>query len=117
MALLVALGLIGIIVYMRRNPQTMTDMMMKQVETHYAADVTAEEKERLRSAYGDFKRALAQDRVPRHFYEDLRRTLLSGGTNSDVTREQVRELTDLFRRGAGAPSPPPVSTPVVSPKP
>jgi hypothetical protein len=113
-AILIAACLIAVIVYVRQRPDVFTDMVMKQVESHYAADVTAEEKEQLRSAYADFRTALREHRVSRDPLDRMRTTLVSSGSQSEVTRQQVRDLTELFRKAAGggvpAPSPVPVST-------
>jgi hypothetical protein len=87
---------------------------MKQVESHYAADVTAEEKEQLHAAYADFRTALREHRVSREPLDRMRTTLVSSGSQSEVSREQVRSLTELFRKTAGggaAPRTPAVVTP------
>ena len=91
---------------------------MSQVESHYAADVTAEEKEQLHKAYADFRTALKEHRVSREPLDRMRTTLVSGGAQSEVSREQVRDLTELFRRAAGpraAPATP--GGPAPSPRP
>ncbi len=111
MAAAVAIGLIVMFFYVRRNPQAMTDLLMKQVESHYAPDVTAQEKEDLRSAYAAFRKAAAEGRLRQQSYQDLRGTILSRGPNNDVARQQVQELTEIFRRGAGATVPPAGATP------
>ena len=56
-ALLVAC-FVGLMLYVRQKPEALTDMLVKQIETHYAPDVTAEEKEALRSAYAGFRERL-----------------------------------------------------------
>ncbi len=104
-ALLVLIGMIGSIIYMRRNPQAMTDLMMRQIESNYASDVTEQEKTDLRAAYAEFRRALVNGSASRRWLQDMRTTLLSGGPSTPVTREQVRTLTETFRAGAGNPSP------------
>jgi hypothetical protein len=64
-ALLVAICFIGLLVYVRQRPDALTDIVMKQVESHYAPDVTAEEKQQLRDAYADFRTALRSTRFNR----------------------------------------------------
>jgi hypothetical protein len=113
-ALLIALCFNGLLIYVRQRPDALTDIVMKQVESHYAADVTAEEKEQLRAAYADFRTALREHRVNREPLDRMRTTLVSSGSQSEVSREQVRSLTELFRRTAGggaAPSAPAILTP------
>jgi hypothetical protein len=117
-ALLVAVCFIAILIYVRQRPDALTDIVMKQVESHYAADVTAAEKEQLRAAYADFRAALRDHRVSREPLERMRTTLVSRGSQSEVSREQVRDLTDLFRKAAGggaASSSSPVPTPSPTP--
>lgn len=114
-ALVVLLGLVAAILYIRRNPERMTDFMMRQVESSYAADVTDEEKRQLRAAYAEFRRAVVEKRVSRDSFQDVRSTVLSGGPGSSVTREQVRSLTETFRTAAGRPAFRPLtSTPALS---
>src|SRR5439155_18874213 len=112
-AVLLAVGFLGLLLYLMQRPEALTDMMMKQIETRYAPDVTAAEKDGLRSAYADFRTALRQHRVSARALERIRAILVSGG---DVTRRQVGELTAAFREGAGAPAPP-VSAPGPTPSP
>jgi hypothetical protein len=119
-ALLIAVCFIAVLIYVRQRPEVLTDIVMKQVESHYAADVTAEEKQQLRSAYADFRTALREHRVNRDPLDRMRTTLVSSGSQSEISREQVRSLTELFRRTAGgtaAPSPAPVLTPSPLPTP
>ncbi len=113
-ALLIAICFIGLLIYVRQRPDALTDIVMKQVESHYATDVTAEEKEQLHAAYADFRTALREHRVNREPLDRMRTTLVSSGSQSEVSREQVRSLTELFRRtagGAAAPPAPAVLTP------
>jgi hypothetical protein len=117
-AFVCALVFIAFIIYVRKYPETITDAVMKQVESHYAADVTADEKEQLHKAYADFRTALKEHRVSREPMDRMRTTLVSRGAQSEVSREQVRDLTELFRRTAGsraAPATP--GDPVPSPHP
>lgn len=113
-AVLLAAGFLGLLLYLKQRPEALTDMMVKQIESRYAPDVTSAEKEGLRSAYADFRAALREHRVSRGTLEKIRTALVSGG---DVTREQVRELTAAFREGAAAPGSAPGSTPVPRPSP
>jgi len=104
LALLLAAAFIGLVLYLRQKPEALTDLMMKQIETHYAADGKAEEKDALRAAYADFRKALQERRVSRDSLERVRKTLVSGGGATDMTAEQVRELTREFREGAAGKS-------------
>jgi hypothetical protein len=114
---LIAACLIGLIAYVRQRPDALTDMVMKQVESHYAADVTAEDKEQLHSAYADFRTALREHRVSREPLDRMRTTLVSSGSQSEVTRQQVKDLTELFRKAAGGASPAPSPQPLRTPSP
>lgn len=104
-ALLLAACFIAFVIYVRQRPDALTDFVMKQVESHYAADVTAREKEELRAAYAEFRTALREHRIAKEPLDQMRATFVSKGSQNEVSREQVRELTELFRRavaGAGA---------------
>lgn len=117
-ALVCAVGFIALFIYVRQRPETITDAVMSHVESHYAADVTAEEKKQVHKAYADFRTALKEHRVSREPLDRMRTTLVSGGAQSEVSREQVRDLTELFRRPAGsraAPATP--GGPAPSPRP
>jgi hypothetical protein len=115
-ALLLAACFIALLIYVRQRPDALTDVVMKQVESHFAADVTAEEKEQLHSAYADFRTALREHRVSREPLDRMRTTLVSSGSQSEISREQVRSLTELFRRTAGGSAAPPTPA-VLAPSP
>lgn len=103
--------------YLRRNPQKITDFVMSQVESHYAPDVTAEDKRELREAYAAFREKMRTSaRRERGSEEPFRRiqgVFMGTGSNNEITREQVHELTDAFRNAAGLP--PLKRTPLVTP--
>ena len=106
-ALLLAVCFIAFVIYVRQRPDALTDFVMKQVESHYAADVTPGEKEELRAAYAEFRTALREHRIDREPLDRMRATFVSKGSQSEVSREQVRELTELFRKAvAGASAAP-----------
>jgi hypothetical protein len=113
-ALLVAVCFIAVVMYVRQRPEALTDLVMKQVESHFAADVTADDKRQLHEAYADFRAALKEHRVAREPLDRMRTTIVSSGSQNEVTHEQVRSLTELFRRtaaGGAAPQTPAVQTP------
>jgi hypothetical protein len=117
-ALVVAACLLALILYLRQRPEAVTDVVMNQVESHYAPDVTAREKQDLRAAYAGFRSALKEHRVSREPLDRMRSTLVVSGSQNEVSREQVRQLTELFRRSSGSPAEPgPPATPVPSPRP
>lgn len=101
-ALIVAACLLALVLYLRQHPETATDFAMKQVETHYAADVTPQERADLQAAYADFRTALKEHRVPREPLERMRSRLMMGGSQNEISREQVRELMAIFRQAAGS---------------
>ena len=117
-ALIVAACLLGHVLYLRQHPETATDFAMKQVESHYAADVTPQEKADLQAAYAEFRKALREHRVAREPLEGMRSRLMVGGSQNEISREQVRDLTAVFRQGAASKSAPGSSaTPAPSPRP
>jgi hypothetical protein len=109
-ALLIVICFVGLILYLRQRPEAVTDVVMNQVESHYASDVTPQDKEELRSAYRDFRKALQEHRVSREPLDRMRTTLIAGPQN-EISREQVRELAGLFRRAAGGAAATPASAP------
>ena len=105
-ALLVLVLLGGSFAYVGRHPEALTDWMMKRVESGYAPEVTAVEKDRLERAYGKFRVRLQERRVPRADLERLR-GILSSTAMGSFSRDEVRELTELFERGPAPPPPAP----------
>jgi hypothetical protein len=100
---------VAFFLYVRSNPASLTDLMMKQIESHYAADVTQEQKEDLRAAYAEFRKALAEHRVHQNAMQRIQITF-SSRTGRELTSEQVRTLAAAFREAAGTGStalPPP----------
>lgn len=100
-AVVVVAAFVVFVLYVQKKPEVMTDFMMKQVEKSYAPDVTDREKEDLRAAYAAFRKVLQEgEKPPRHPMERIQRTV-TFGTSGEVSREQVRELTKVFRDAAG----------------
>jgi hypothetical protein len=104
--------------YVRRKPETVTDLMMGQIERNLAPDVTGEEKERLKAAYAGFRSNLMQRRASREPVDRMR-AILSGATRGPIPREQVRDLTAALEGGsaASAPSAGPAAAPTLAPSP
>ena len=122
-ALAFAACCLALILYVRSKPQVITDFVMRQVESHFASDVTEADKQALRAAYADFRQGLIEHRVSKEPLERMRTTLMTGA-NSEINHEQVQEMIRLFREKSGsAPSSPPVeiteppSAPASSPSP
>lgn len=105
-ALILATCLVGVILYLRQHPETATDFVMKQVDTSFAADVTPREKDDLHAAYAEFRAALKEHRVAQEPLEGMRSRLTVRGSQNEITREQVRDLTALFRQAASPRSSP-----------
>ena len=95
--------------YVRRRPEAVTDLMVSQIEKNYASDVTPEEKQELRDAYAGFRAALRERRVRREDLDRLRFNLRLG--RGPVSREQVREITRIFREATGQPTRGPLPSP------
>ncbi len=117
LALVVAACLLALILYLRQRPETVTDVVMKQVESHYAPDVTPQEKEDLRAAYAGFRVALKERRVPREPLDRMRTTIMMSGSQNEISRDQVRQLTELFRRYAPPRSELESAAPLPTPRP
>lgn len=103
---LVALG-----IYVQKKPGAVTDLLMERIRDRYASDVTAEDKAALESAYSEFRTALEAGRVRR---EDLDRVRYTVKLGREVPRDEVLELTRVFREaaagGAGTREAPPRAT-------
>jgi hypothetical protein len=109
--LLLLAAVVGLFLYIRRNPAFLTDLMMSQIESHFAPDVTDVDKRELREAYQDFRTAVEQNRANREAIRRMQFTF-SGTRSSTVDHEQVRTLIRSFREAAGGrPAPAPEATP------
>jgi hypothetical protein len=114
-AALLLLCVVGFFLYVRRNPGMMTDLMMKQIESHWGPDVTEQDKADLRAAYAEFRTALNERRVSPEGVQKLQFTL-SANRSNQINREQVHQLTRDFR-AAARPSPAPSPGHTMSPSP
>jgi hypothetical protein len=100
--LVLILCVIAFVLYMRRNPQIMTNWIMTQVDSHMASDVTEQDRKELHDAYDAYVQKLkTRSANP----EGLRRMqgVFMNGSNNEISRQQVHDLTDSFRRAAGLP--------------
>lgn len=96
-AILCVAALVGIGVYVQKRPAAVTDLLMERVRSGYATDVTSEDKAELDSAYADFRRELEAKRVSKADMEKVRDAVKIG---REVGREEVHELTSVFREAA-----------------
>jgi hypothetical protein len=114
----VVLLLIAALLYVRRRPEVMFDMMMTAIESNFAEDVTEEDKRELREAYAEFRTAMRQRRVDEDRLARLGQTFRMRA-GQPVRREQVLRLTEAFRAAArSAPSSsPPAPAPTLAPVP
>ncbi len=110
LALALLAVVVGLFLYVRRNPTLLTDLMMNQVESHFGPDVTEDDKRELRAAYRDFRAAVEQRRVNREAVRRVQVTF-SGSRSGKLDRDQVHTLTRAFRESAGQPVPAPGSPP------
>ena len=113
-AVLVVVCLVVLGIYVQKKPGAVTDLLMERIRDRYASDVTAEDKAGLEAAYSEFRAALEAGRVRR---EDLDRVRYTVKLGREVPREEVLELTRVFREaaaGAGTREAPPeaASSPV-----
>jgi len=110
-ALLGVACVVGFFLYIRRNPGVMTDLMMRQIESHWGADVTEEDKADLRAAYAEFRAALNARRVNPEGVQRIQFSI-SSARNNTFNRDQVRQLAQALREAArGSTSPGPTSLP------
>jgi hypothetical protein len=98
-AVLVVAVLIGLGIYVQKRPGSITDMLMERIRDRYASDVTEADKANLEAAYAEFRSALEGKRVSREDLERVRATVKLG---REIHREEVLELTRVFREAAGA---------------
>ena len=108
--LLVLLSIVGSCLYLRRNPQAMTDFFMARIDAALASDVTEQEKADLHSAYAAYRDRLQRKGPERRSLDQIQSILIRNRAGS-VSREQVRQLTAVFREGAGLPPATPAPTP------
>ena len=111
-AILLVAAFVAIGIYIQRKPETVTDLLMERIRSGYAADVTEDDKAELEDAYDDFRDALTARRVDEEDVERVRDAVKLG---KDVDREEVRELTRVFRqatRNGGSNRSPGEITPV-----
>jgi hypothetical protein len=93
-AILLVVALVGVGFYVQKRPTAVTDLLMERMRAGYAADVTAEDKSDLDRAYADFRRELEARRVSKEDIEKVRDSVKFG---REVGREEVHELTRVFR--------------------
>ncbi len=108
--LLVLLCIVGSCLYLRRNPQAMTDFFMARIDAALASDVTDQEKSELHAAYAAYRVRLEKGGAQRRSLDQIQSVLIRNRAGS-VSREQVRQLTAVFREGAGLPPMTPAPTP------
>ena len=101
-AILLVAAFVAIGIYIQNKPETVTDLLMERIRSGYAADVTEDDKAELEEAYDDFRDALTARRVDKEDVERVRDAVKLG---RDVDREEVRELTRVFREATGNGSP------------
>jgi hypothetical protein len=108
----VLLVIVGSFLYIRRNPQAITDFVMGQVESHYASDVTEQDKADLRAAYAAYRERLKAGKASPEPLQRMRSIFVGGGSNNQITRDQVHDLTAAFREAAKGSSSGPSATAV-----
>lgn len=108
--LLVLICIVGSCLYLRRNPQAMTDFFMARVDSALASDVTDQERADLHTAYSAYRERLRTSGPQRRSLDQIQTILLRNRAGS-ISREQVRQLTAVFREGAGLPPATPAPTP------
>jgi hypothetical protein len=97
-AVLLVAALIGLGVYIQKKPTAVTDLLMERIRASYASDVTDADKSELDAAYADFRGALEEKRVRKEEMEKVRDAVKLGRV---VGREEVHEMTRVFREAAG----------------
>ena len=99
LGVLVLIGFIGAVVYIRSHPEAFTDFLMNRIESAFAPDVTEQDKADLRAAYAAYRDKLKTKSVNSRSLDRVRVVLTRGG--SSIGRDQVHELTAAFREAAG----------------
>ena len=113
-AAILVLILLGIFTaYVRRKPEALTDLLMGQVERNLASNVTEQEKTDLRAAYDAYRARLKEHQAGSAPLDRIRR-ILSGATSGSISPEEVRALTEDFRRAASE-APPAAGSPPAKP--
>ena len=114
-AILCVAALVGVGIYVQKRPTAVTDLLMERIQAGYASDVTSEDKAELDSAYAEFRRELEAKRVSKDDMERVRDAVKIG---REVGRDEVHELTRVFREAARrggtrdiGPGTPPDTTP------
>ena len=97
-AVLLVAALIGLGVYIQKKPTAVTDLLMERIRAGYASDVTDADKSELDAAYADFRGALEEKRVRKEDMEKVRDAVKLGRV---VGREEVHQMTRVFREAAG----------------
>jgi hypothetical protein len=103
--LVVILCVLAFVLYIKRNPTMVTDWAMSQVDAHMASDVTEEDRRDLHDAYDAYREKLKTGKASREGLDRVRSVFMAG-SNNEISREQVHELTAAFRRAAGLPPAP-----------
>ena len=96
-AILCVAALVGVGIYVQKRPTAVTDLLMERIQAGYASDVTSEDKAELDSAYAEFRRELEAKRVSKDDMERVRDAVKIG---REVGRDEVHELTRVFREAA-----------------
>ena len=97
-AVLLVAALIGLGVYIQKKPTAVTDLLMERIRAGYASDVTDADRSELDAAYSDFRGALEEKRIRKEDMEKVRDAVKLGRV---VGREEVHEMTRIFRAAAG----------------
>ena len=96
-AVLCVAALIVTGVWVQKNPEKVTDLLVDNIRDRYASDVTEQDKADLDAAYAEFRRALVDRRVRDEDMERVRGVVKLQG---EVRRDDVLELTRVFREAA-----------------
>jgi hypothetical protein len=101
-ALVCILGFLAFVLYVRRHPTMVTDWAMSQIDSHMASDVTEQDRKDLHEAYAAYAERLRAGNANTEAMDRVRRVFMTG-SNNEISRDQVHELTNAFRRSAGLP--------------
>lgn len=110
-ALVCLLVIVGSCLYLRRNPQVMTDFVVGRIEAGFASDVTEQDKKEFHAAYNAFRDRMQRgERVDANGLQRIQ-TIMIRNRSGSISRDQVHELTEVFREAGGLPPATPVPTP------
>jgi hypothetical protein len=110
------LAVLGGLYYVGRHASGLLQWSLRQMENGVMAqlpkDVTPEEKQRLHQAFADVSQGLANGRIKPEAMQPMQFKMMEiARKGSNLTRQDILDLTRSLEEVAGKASPPPAATP------